>query len=378
MQLYTGRHKYYCGIDLHTRFMYICIINSDGQILYHKNHRANAANLIRALRQFREDIVVCAECMYTWYWLADLCADENIPFVLGHAAGMRMIHGAKTKSDKLDSEKIARLLAAHMIPESYAYPSGMRETRSLLRRRMGLVSTRADFLAHLTCIRQQYNLEPLGRNLSIKNNRDVILNAFPEGDIARLAKVDVEVVDQLEPIITELEYYIENRAMVTDPVQLKLLRSVPGIGKILGLVMMYEIHDIARFKSEKQFSSYSRLIGCQAESGGKKLGVKGRKVGNVYLKWAFNEAAMIFLRGNKAAEKYKRRLENKHGKTRMYSIVAHRLGVTIYHMLKNRQAFDIYRFLGQQPPKGNPEVAMGKGKRRLARADKECVMNAPA
>ena len=378
MNLYTAQHKYYCGIDLHTRFMFICVINGDGEILYHKNHRANGSNLLRALRPFREDVVVCAECMYTWYWLADLCAEEDITFVLGHAAGMRMIHGAKTKSDKLDSEKIARLLAAHMIPESYAYPSGMRETRSLLRRRMGLVSTRADFLAHLTCIRQQYNLEPLPRNQSRKNSRKGILESYPEGDISRLAEVDVQLIDQLEPIISDLEEYIENRAMITDPVVLKLLRSVPGIGKILGLVMMYEIHDIARFKSEKQFSSYSRLIGCQAESGGKKLGVKGRKVGNVYLKWAFNEAAMIFLRGNKTAEKFKRRLENKHGKARMYSIVAHRLGVTIYHMLKNRQAFNIYRFLGQQAPKRTPEVAIGKRKQRLARADKECVMNAPA
>lgn len=95
MNLYTRQHKYYCGIDLHTRFMFICVTNGDGEILYHKNHRANAANLLRALRPFLEDVVVCAECMYTWYWLANLCAEEDIPFVLGHAAGMRMIHGAK-------------------------------------------------------------------------------------------------------------------------------------------------------------------------------------------------------------------------------------------------------------------------------------------
>ena len=193
MQLYLGQHKYYCGIDLHTRFMYICVINGDGDILYHKNHRANAANLIRALKRFREDVVICAECMYTWYWLANLCADENITFVLGHAAGMRMIHGAKTKSDKLDSEKIARLLAAHLIPESYAYPSGMRETRSLLRRRMGLVRTRSNYLGHLTCIGQQYGLDPLGKDIGKKCHREEILSTYPEGDIARLAEQRREV-----------------------------------------------------------------------------------------------------------------------------------------------------------------------------------------
>jgi transposase len=294
--------------------------------------------------------------MYTWFWLADTCADEGIPFVLGHAGYMRMIHGAKAKNDRIDSEKIARLLAANMIPESYAYPSGMRETRSLLRRRMSLVQTRAKHLSHLRCIRQQYNLDPFGKDIGKKIHREHVLAAYPEGDIAKLAEVDLSVVDLYEPVILDLERYIENKAMVTDPATLTLLRSVPGIGKILGLVMMYEIHDITRFENEKQFCSYARLIGCQAESGGKKLGVKGRKIGNAYLKWAFSDAAMLFFRGNKIAEPFRTRMENKHGKARTLSITAHRLGVAVYYMLRNRQVFDIYRFLGLQQPTGTRKV----------------------
>ena len=182
------------------------------------------------------------------------------------------------------------------------------------------------------------------------------------------------MVDSLEPIIKDLELYIEKKAMITDPAQLKLIRTIPGVGKILGLVLMYEIHDINRFKTEKQFSSYSRLIGCQAESGGKKLGVKGRKVGNVYLKWAFNEAAMIFLRGNKITAKYKTRMENKHGKARMYSITAHKLGVSIYHMLKTRQVFDTYRFIGEQSPRVNSKILMSRKNQMAIDTNKECLM----
>ena len=67
--------------------------------------------------------------MFAWYWPADLCHDEKIPFVLGHALYMKSIHGGRTKNDRIDAEKIARLLRGGNIPQAYVYPMGMRETR---------------------------------------------------------------------------------------------------------------------------------------------------------------------------------------------------------------------------------------------------------
>ena len=103
MRFYTKQHKCYCGIDLHTNKMYLCILNQEGEITFHRNLRTNPDAFLRAIEPFRDDIVVCAECMFTWYWLADLCCKENIPFILGHALYMRAIHGGKSKNDKIDS-----------------------------------------------------------------------------------------------------------------------------------------------------------------------------------------------------------------------------------------------------------------------------------
>jgi len=86
--------------------------------------------------------------MFVWYWIADLCAQENIPFVLGHALYMKAIHGGKAKNDKIDAHKIDVLLRGGMIPMAYVYPSEMRSTRDLLRRRTHLVRKRAELLAH--------------------------------------------------------------------------------------------------------------------------------------------------------------------------------------------------------------------------------------
>src|SRR5215216_2079777 len=149
MRFYTKQHKFYCGIDLHARSMYVCILNQDGEIMLHRNMKASPEMLLKAIAPYREEIVVSVECIFTWYWLADLCAQEGIPFVLGHALYMKAIHGGKAKNDKLDAHKIAVLLRGGMLPQAYVYPAAMRATRDLLRRRMYLTRKRAELLAHI-------------------------------------------------------------------------------------------------------------------------------------------------------------------------------------------------------------------------------------
>jgi hypothetical protein len=149
MRYYNQPHQFYCGIDLHATSMYLCILDHDGQIVFHKDLPTEPAVFLEAIAPYRDNLVVCCECLFCWYWLADLCHDENIAFVLGHALYMRAIYGAKTKDDKIDSEKIARLLRGGNLPYAYAYPKGLRETRELLRRRMYLVRKRAELITHV-------------------------------------------------------------------------------------------------------------------------------------------------------------------------------------------------------------------------------------
>src|SRR5437764_12866440 len=147
MRFYTKQHKFYCGIDLHARTMYLCILNRDGEILVHRNMPAGPEPFLKAIAPYREDVVVCVECIFTWYWLADLCAREGIPFVLGHALYMKAIHGGKAKNDKIDAHKIAALLRGGLIPQAYVYPPEMRATRDLLPPRCHFMRQHADFLA---------------------------------------------------------------------------------------------------------------------------------------------------------------------------------------------------------------------------------------
>jgi transposase len=125
----------------------------------------------------------------------------------------------------------------------------------------------------------------------------------------------------------------------------QLLRSLPGIGNVLALTILYEIHDIARFPRVQEFASYSWLVKCQQSSAGKVVGSGGAKIGNAYLKWAFSEAAVLFLAKCPQGKALLARIERKHGKAKALSILAHRIGRAVYFMLARKRAFDLERFL---------------------------------
>jgi transposase len=108
---------------------------------------------------------------------------------------------------------------------------------------------------------------------------------------------------------------------------------------------MYEIYDIERFPTVQDFASYCRLIKCARESCGKRYGTSGKKIGNVHLKWAFSEAAVLFLRKNPRGQIYFSRLERRHGKGKALTVLAHKLARAIYFMLRREKAFDIDKFL---------------------------------
>ena len=110
MRFYTNGHRFYCGVDLHARTMYLCILDDQGQVVFDKNLPARADAFLAAVAPFRDGLVVAVECLFCWYWLADLCAKEQIAFVLGHALYMKAIHGGKSADDRIDSQKIAQLL----------------------------------------------------------------------------------------------------------------------------------------------------------------------------------------------------------------------------------------------------------------------------
>jgi transposase len=345
MRFYNTQHPFYCGIDLHARAMYVCILNQAGETLLHRNMKTTPEAFLKVIAPYRPHIVVAVECMFTWYWLADLCAEEEIPFVLGHALSMKAIHGGKAKNDKIASQKIAVLLRGGMLPQAYVYPAEMRATRDLLRRRMHLAHKRGELLAHVQNTNSQYNLPAIGKNIAYKANRDGVAERFADPAVQKSIEVDLSLVSYYDELLRDVELTLLKTAKQHDANTLYLLQTVPGIGKILSLVLLYEIHHIERFPSVQEFASYCRLVKCAKESNGKRSGTSGSKIGHAHLKWAFSEAAALFLRDNPEGQKRLSRLEKQHDKGKALTILAHKLARAVYYMLKRKVAFDRQRFL---------------------------------
>lgn len=306
---------------------------------------ANPEALCRLIEPYRTDLVIGVECMHCWYWVADFCEDNGITFILGHALYMRAIHGGKTKNDRIDSYKIAALMRGGNFPLAYVYPRAMRATRDLLRRRTHIVRHGAELKAHVVNTTSQYNLPPNKVNLKTADARKQLRSTFDQPEVQRNIDLDMTILDCYSQELYRLERFIEQQAKQHNPLHLQVLRTVPGIGRVLALTILYEIGDIQRFDSVQKFASYARLVKCKAESAGKSYGTQGNKIGNAHLKWAFSEAAVLYLKGNPKAQRYLQRLQKRMSKAKALSALAHKLGRAVYFMLKNGTVFNEQRFL---------------------------------
>ena len=162
---------------------------------------------------------------------------------------------------------------------------------------------------------------------------------------------DVSLVDHYDTLLQQVELYILKHAKAHRPQDLYLLQTIPGVGKILALVLLYEIHDINRFERVQNFTSYSRLIKPTKESAGKIKSSGGKKMGNAFLKWAFSEAVLLLLRESEDVKELHQRLKNRYGKPKALAILSHKLGRAVYYMLKNKEAFNIKIFVNEKEEK---------------------------
>jgi transposase len=168
---------------------------------------------------------------------------------------------------------------------------------------------------------------------------------LPAPRVRKTLEVEGALIAQYAKVLRAVELDIPRSAKAHDVQTLARLHSVPAIGQILALVLLYELPDMARFPRVQDVVSYCRLVKGAKESNGKRLGTSGKKIGNVHLRWAFAEAAVLFLRQNQPGQEYFTKLEPKHGKAKALTGLGHKLARAVDSMLTREQPFDLHRFV---------------------------------
>ena len=340
---YQTTTEYSCGVDLHSRQMYICVMDKTGEVLVHRNVRGNNFEyFLKLVEPYKHSLTVCCECTFNWYWFADACMDAGFEFVLGHALYMRAIHSFKSKNDRQDCFQIAHLLRSNLIPPAYVYPREKRAVRALLRQRTTFVWKRAEILTQMSMSVMANGHKPLNSNNRVREQWIEELRELYSDPIDLLAvDASVQVVKQFDETIGKLDWALHKHTKDHFAVQYNTIKTTPGIGVTLGLIILYEIDDIGRFKSVQDFISYCRLAKGTVASAGKIKGTQGSKIGNGYLKYAFHEAAVLGKRRDPELKKYFQSLEAKKGKHLANGILATKLARAVYFMLRDHKVFDV-------------------------------------
>lgn len=260
---------YYGGLDAHKRYLTLVVVDSQGEEV-HRDRRIPVEDgepLLDALETFRPLEVVVETCPF-WQWIHDLLEPTEIGFHLAHASQLEAIAKNKVKTDSVDAELLARMLATGLIPEAYPKPADQRELCHLVRHRATLVRDRSRNCNRIHNQLHQRGLQLPREKLLRSEGREWLREeAWKRLSPAQRAIVESQLtlIDTVTPRIEELDRRIRETA--SEHPAACLLQSIPGIGPYRSLVLVAEITPISRFPSPDHLVSYAGLAPITRQSG---------------------------------------------------------------------------------------------------------------
>jgi len=334
--------KLYGGIDLHSNNSVVAVSDENDRVVYRQRLPNEAQVILGALAPYREEIQgLVVESTYNWYWLVDALMDAGYRVHLANTAAIVQYSGLKYSDDDSDAAWLAKLLRLGLLPEGYIYPKAQRAVRDLLRRRSRLVQQ------HTANVLAVQNLLSRNRGRSLSAHQikrltpQTVGELLPDANQALAVQSTLLAMRAQEAAIDLLE--CEACAQVRCQPAYRHLLTTSGIGQVLGLTILLETGPIERFAHVGNYASYSRCVGAERLSNGKRKGRGNTKSGNKYLAWAYLEAANFAVRYNPRIKHYYQRKRAKTNGVVAIKTVAHKLARACYHMLREGSDFDVDR-----------------------------------
>ena len=337
------------GIDLHSNNAMVGLVDQDGARVAHQKLQCDLKEIVAFLEPYKAGLEsVAVESTYNWYWLVDGLKAAGYPVVLANPSKIDQYSGIKHADDKNDAFFLAELSRLKILPTGYVYDPVLRPVRDLLRRRMGLVHQRTSLMLSFKSLYTRTT----GRAMRLSQLKGMTVaeaKALYEHPANQLiAQMHKEHIEGLSKSIQKIEKEVLKGASAL-PYYPKL-KTLPGVGIILGLTITMEVGDIRRFAEAGQFASYCRTVDSNRLSNNKKKGENNQKCGNKYLAWAFVEAAHFARRSDGPCRRWYDRKAAKTSTVIATKALACKLAKAAWYLMAEGSEYDAKRVF--------PELAM--------------------
>jgi transposase len=319
----------YVGIDLHKKTISVCVVNQQRKVLQRGTLQCAAAQSIVAFFQRLGEFQAVVEATASYEWLWQLLEPLAQRLVLAHPKKLRVIAESKNKSDKLDAQVLATFLALDMIPEAYRPTPRQRQHRALVRQRCFVKRNQTRVRCKIRRLLSDYNAD----------RRDLFTPAGLEY-LAEVVKKKLSLADafivkqlladwqhyrqQLKEAAKELRQFAQKAPAAEKEVR-AVLATIPAVGSVTIDVVVSEIGDIRRFRSNKRVVAYAGLAPGHRESAGHKKDLGITKEGSGLLRWVLIQAAWRLIRCSQRWRTVYEALRNRRGAKRAIVAVARRL-----------------------------------------------------
>jgi transposase len=321
---------------VHRKRSQVAVVTEDGAVQLNKNVVNGSEPMLRLIGELPSGTPVAFEAAFGWSWLAELLEDYGFEAHMVHPLRCKAIASARLKNDKVDAAILAQLLRADLLPEAWIAPAKVRQLRALLRHRISLVrlATQARNRIHAVAADHGYDWSA---SYWTGPGRGWLAELDLPAASREIVTDCLAVIDGLAPVIDRIDGELHQHAKA-DP-QVKVLRTLPGVGEFTALVMVAEIGGITRFPSARKLASWAGLTPTVR---GSDLHVRHghiSKQGSVWLRWAMNQAAQTAKRSPEFAAAYAS-IARRRGKKIATIAIARKLLTRAWHLLSEIQAAD--------------------------------------
>jgi transposase len=326
------------GVDLHQRFCYLTAVDASGKTVKQSRVVNEGAALRGWLRQVPGPRQVVMEASGFWPAFARAVAPEADRLVMVHPQRMKAIASARLKNDKVDSETLAHLSRADLLPEAWMANERTQQARLLTRLRITLGQQRAKAKNQLQAVLHQEGfLKPVADVFGRSGRMWLAgLALSPAG--RGVVDVWLKIVDQMTEAIAAQEKALERMAKAD--VRAKWLETVPGIGAYSAMVILAEVGEIERFGTKRALASYAGLTPSVRESAGKKKRGGIGHHGSGTLRWIMLQVAQVAARCSPAARAWYLRLKQRKPAQVALIALARKLLTAVWALLRHGLCFD--------------------------------------